>query len=390
MSRVTITTKKAQYAKKFGKLILDDGTVLNGIGFGYSTVVFGEIVFNTGMVGYPETLTDPSYSGQILTLTYPLIGNYGVPDPAIKDDDGISSYFESDKIQVRGLVIHELSMIASHWNLSMTLDEWLYKEKIPGISGIDTRELTKKLRTSGVMMAALAVSDTEIDEAKVKKQLSSAQNYTTEKFMDVVSTKDEQVFGKDKKTVVVIDTGVKNAILRNIREIGYKVVKVPWNSSIEKILSYKPKGVVVSNGPGDPQNCPDTINTAKSLIEKNIPTLGICLGAQILGLAGGADTYKLKYGHRGQNKPCVNLENDQVYVTSQNHGYCISPDTLKNSEFNLWFSNTDDKTVEGIKHKKQKCIAVQFHPEASPGPYDCKFVFEELKNLMEEEKAAKK
>jgi carbamoyl-phosphate synthase small subunit len=390
LSRVTITTKKAQYAKKFGKLILDDGTVLDGIGFGYSTVVFGEIVFNTGMVGYPETLTDPSYSGQILTLTYPLIGNYGVPDPAIKDDDGISSYFESDKIQVRGLVIHELSMIASHWNLSMTLDEWLYKEKISGISGIDTRELTKKLRTSGVMMAALAVSDTEIDEAKVKKQLSSAQNYTTEKFMDVVSTKDEQVFGKDKKTVVVIDTGVKNAILRNIREIGYKVVKVPWNSSIEKILSYKPKGVVVSNGPGDPQNCPDTINTAKSLIEKNIPTLGICLGAQILGLAGGVDTYKLKYGHRGQNKPCVNLENDQVYVTSQNHGYCINPDTLKNSEFNLWFSNTDDKTVEGIKHKKQKCIAVQFHPEASPGPYDCKFVFEELKNLMEEEKAAKK
>lgn len=390
MSRVTITTKKAQYAKKFGKLILDDGTVLDGIGFGYSTVVFGEIVFNTGMVGYPETLTDPSYSGQILTLTYPLIGNYGVPDPAIKDDDGISSYFESDKIQVRGLVIHELSMIASHWNLSMTLDEWLYKEKISGISGIDTRELTKKLRTSGVMMAALAVSDTEIDEAKVKKQLSLAQNYTTEKFMDAVSTKDEQVFGKDKKTVVVIDTGVKNAILRNIIEIGYKVVKVPWNSSIEKILSYKPKGVVVSNGPGDPQNCPDTINTAKSLIEKNIPTLGICLGAQILGLAGGADTYKLKYGHRGQNKPCVNLENDQVYVTSQNHGYCISPDTLKNSEFNLWFSNTDDKTVEGIKHKKQKCIAVQFHPEASPGPYDCKFVFEELKNLMEEEKAAKK
>ncbi len=390
MSRVTITTKKAQYAKKFGKLILDDGTVLDGIGFGYSTAVFGEIVFNTGMVGYPETLTDPSYSGQILTFTYPLIGNYGVPDPAIKDDDGISSYFESDKIQVRGLVIHELSMIASHWNLSMTLDEWLYKEKISGISGIDTRELTKKLRTSGVMMAALAVSDTEIDEAKVKKQLSSAQNYTTEKFMDVVSTKDEQVFGKDKKTVVVIDTGVKNAILRNIREIGYKVVKVPWNSSIEKILSYKPKGVVVSNGPGDPQNCPDTINTAKSLIEKNIPTLGICLGAQILGLAGGVDTYKLKYGHRGQNKPCVNLENDQVYVTSQNHGYCISPDTLKNSEFNLWFSNTDDKTVEGIKHKKQKCIAVQFHPEASPGPYDCKFVFEELKNLMEEEKAAKK
>lgn len=390
MSRVTISTKKAKYAKKFGKLILDDGTVFNGMGFGNSTTVFGELVFNTGMVGYPETLTDPSYSGQILTLTYPLIGNYGVPDPSLQDADGISSFFESDKIQARGLVVHELSLVASHWNLSMTLDEWLYKEKIPGISGIDTRELTKKLRTSGVMMASLTVSDTEINEDEVKKQLSSVQNYNTEKFMEVVSTKDEQVFGKEKNTVVIIDTGVKNAILRNIREIGYKVIKVPWNCSIEKILSFKPKGVVISNGPGDPQNCQDTINTAKSLIEKNIPTLGICLGAQILGLAGGADTYKLKYGHRGQNKPCVNLENNQVYVTSQNHGYCINPESLKKSEFDLWFSNTDDKTVEGIKHKKQKCIAVQFHPEASPGPYDCKFVFEELRDLMEEENTAKK
>ncbi len=376
--------------KKFGKLILDDGTVFDGMGFGYPVAVFGEIVFNTGMVGYTETLTDPSYSGQILTLTYPLIGNYGVPDPAIKDEDGISKYFESDKIQVRGLVIHELSMVASHWNLSLTLDEWLYNQKIPGISGIDTRELTKKLRSSGVMMAALVVSDNEIDEKEIIKQLSSVQKYDNEKFMDSVSTKDEEVFGKEKESVVVVDTGVKNAILRNIREIGYKVIKVPWNTSIEKILSYKPKGIVISNGPGDPQNCPDTIKTAKSLIEKNIPTLGICLGAQIIGLAGGANTYKLKYGHRGQNKPCVNLETNRVYVTSQNHGYCINPESLKNSEFDLWFANTDDQSVEGIKHKKQKCIAVQFHPEASPGPYDCKFVFKELQNLMEEEKAAKK
>ena len=360
------------------------------MGFGFSNTVFGEIVFNTGMVGYPETLTDPSYNGQILTLTYPLIGNYGVPDPEIKDNDGISKFFESDKIQVRGLVIHELSLVASHWNLSLTLDEWLYNEKIPGISGIDTRELTKKLRTKGVMMAALVVSDKEIDEKKIEKQLSDAQNYNSEKFMDDVSTHKDEVFGKEKDSVVVIDTGVKNAILRNIRNIGYKVIKVPWNTSIEKILSYNPKGVVISNGPGDPQKCPDTVKTAKSLIEKNIPTLGICLGAQIIGLAGGADTYKLKYGHRGQNKPCVNLENDQVYVTSQNHGYCINPESIKNSEFDLWFTNADDKTVEGIKHKKQKCIAVQFHPEASPGPYDCKFVFEKLKNLMEEEKSAKK
>ncbi len=390
MSRVTITTKKAKYVNKFGKLILSDGTVLNGEGFGYSTRVFGELVFNTGMVGYTETLTDPSYSGQILTLTYPLIGNYGVPDPSLKDSDGVSKFFESDRIQIRGLVVHDLSMVASHWNMSMTLDEWLNKENVPGISGIDTRALTKKLRTSGVMMAALVVSSKEIDDEEIKKQLITAQDYNSEKFMDIVSTTEEQVFGNEKQTVVVIDTGVKNAIIRNIRNIGYKVVKVPWNTPIEKILSHKPKGVVISNGPGDPQNCSETIDAAKSLIEKNIPTLGICLGAQIIGLAGNADTYKLKYGHRGQNKPCINLDDNHVYVTSQNHGYCINPDSLKNSDFDLWFTNADDKTVEGIKHKNQKCIAVQFHPEASPGPYDCKFIFEKLKTLMEEDTSAKK
>jgi carbamoyl-phosphate synthase small subunit len=382
-TRVTITTKKSSHAKKFGKLIFDDGSVLTGEGFGYSTAVFGEIVFNTGMVGYTEALTDPSYNGQILTLTYPLVGNYGVPDPSIKDDDGIPTFFESDKIQIRGLVVHELSLTASHWNLSMTLDEWLYNEKVPGISGIDTRELTKKLRTSGVMMAALVVSDSEIDVEKIKTQLTSATHYDSEQFMNVVSTKHERVFGRGDKSVVVIDTGAKNAILRNIREIGYKAILVPWNTPYEKIMSYNPKGVVLSSGPGDPQKCSDTIDTAKKLIENNIPTLGICLGAQIIGIAGNTETYKLKYGHRGQNKPCVNLENNQVYVTSQNHGYGITPESLEKSDFNLWFTNADDKTVEGIKHKKQNCVAVQFHPEAAPGPYDCKFVFEELKHLME-------
>lgn len=390
MSRVTISTKKAKFANKIGKLILDDDTILDGWGFGYPTTVFGELVFNTGMVGYTETLTDPSYRGQILTLTYPLVGNYGVPNPNEKDIDNIPKYFESDKIQARGLVVHELSLTASHWNLTMTLDEWLYNEKIPGISGIDTRELTKKLRNSGVMMAALVVSDSAVDVEKIKQQLASAKKYDSEEFMNEVSTKNEIVYGNEKESVVVIDTGVKNAIIRNIRDIGYKVIKVPWDTTIDKILSYRPKGVVISNGPGDPQKCPDTITTAKSLIEKNVPTLGICLGAQIIGLAGNADTYKLKYGHRGQNKPCVNLENNQVYVTSQNHGYCIDPESLKNSEFDLWFTNADDNTVEGIKHKKQKCIAVQFHPEASPGPYDCKFVFEKLKKLMEEGETAKK
>jgi carbamoyl-phosphate synthase small subunit len=266
----------------------------------------------------------------------------------------------------------------------MTLDEWMNNENVPGISGIDTRQLTKILRQSGVMMGALVVSENEIDEDKVKEQLNSAINYNDEKFMDQVSTKKIQIFGKDKKNVVLVDIGAKNAIIRNIRELGYNVIKVPWNTSIEKIESLDPQGVIISNGPGDPEFCQETIKTAKTLIEKNIPMLGICLGAQIIGIAGGAETYKLKYGHRGQNKPCINLDDNQVYVTSQNHGYCINPDSLEKSQFDLWFTNADDKTVEGIKHKDKKCIAVQFHPEASPGPYDCKFVFDKLKKLMEE------
>ena len=200
------------------------------MGFGYSTTVFGEAVFNTGMVGYTEALTDPSYSGQILTLTYPLVGNYGVPDPSKKDKDGISEYFESDRIQARGLVIHDLSMTANHWKLSLTLDEWLYNEKIPGISGIDTRELTKKLRINGVMMAAIAVSEKEIDQSDLKKKLTASQKYVNEEFMNVVSTKEPRVYGTESETVVVIDTGVKNAILRNIRKIGYKVIQLPWNA----------------------------------------------------------------------------------------------------------------------------------------------------------------
>lgn len=414
--RVKIVTKTADYAGKLGKLILDDGTVLDGEGFGGSAVIFGEIVFNTGMVGYVEALTDPSYNGQILTLTYPLVGNYGVPDPAAKDDDGIPKFFESDCIQARGLVVHELSSTASHWNMNMTLDEWMYKEGIPGISNMDTRALTKKLRTGGVMMAALAVSDSEIDVKGIQKELLSATPYTSEQFMDVVSTREPRTYGYapgtmttnkacvadlpdvscddsimsrgsvdnvDERPVIVIDTGTKHAILRSIRALGYRVVMLPWDVQYDEIASYNPKGVVLSSGPGDPEKCTQTITTAKQLIKNDVPTLGICLGAQILGLAGDARTYKLKYGHRGQNKPCVNLETGQVYVTSQNHGYGISPDSLPDSEFEAWFVNADDKTVEGIRHRTNRCIAVQFHPEAAPGPYDCRFVFEDLKQLIE-------
>lgn len=399
-------------------LVLDDGTVLEGEGFGRSTVSYGELVFNTGMVGYTETLTDPSYRGQLLTLTYPLVGNYGVPDPAETDEDGIPRHFESDHIQARGLVVHELSLTASHWRLSMTLDEWMHGHGVPGISGIDTRALTKRLREGGVMMAALAVAShgERVDVDAVRGGLASARRYDSEEFMGEVSTASDVRYdaapaqpgqqpdqkqqrgisanqdaasapssaGKDaaRGPVVVIDTGAKNAIIRSVRRLGYTVVRVPWDAPAGRIMRMNPSGVVISNGPGDPLRCAATIETARALIDGDVPTLGICLGAQIIGLAGGARTYKLKYGHRGQNKSCLNLDDGQVYVTSQNHGYCIDPDSLSGTDFDLWFTNTDDRTVEGIRHRTRRCIAVQFHPEASPGPYDCRFIFERLGALM--------
>ena len=387
-------------------LVLDDGTVLRGGGFGRPSTVYGELVFNTGMVGYTETLTDPSYRGQILTLTYPLVGNYGVPDPAEADEDGIPRHFESDMIQARGLVVHELSAAASHWNLSMTLDEWMHGQGVPGISGLDTRALTKRLREGGVMMAALAVSGGDnsgdggrVDVDAVRENLAAAPRYGSEDLVGEVSTQSAVSYGASagapanlgnetpraptsKGTVVVIDTGAKNAIIRSVRRLGYAAVKVPWDTPAERILSMNPAGVVISNGPGDPERCGPTVETARALIERDVPTLGICLGAQIIGIAGGARTYKLKYGHRGQNKSCLNLDDGQVYVTSQNHGYCIDPDSLGGTDFRLWFSNTDDHTVEGIRHATRRCIAVQFHPEASPGPYDCRFIFERLGALI--------
>lgn len=370
-------------------IVLDDQTVFEGTGFGYPDTVFGEAVFNTGMVGYTETLTDPSYGGQILVMTYPLVGNYGVPDVSKKDQYGIPLYFESDRIQVRGFVIHDLSRTASHWNMAMTLDQWLYSERIPGITGVDTRSLTKLLRTRGVGMAALSVSPNPIDVENLFEHLKDSPRYTNERLVDGVSVDKMVQYGESRRKVVVIDTGVKNAILRNITQMGYAAVQVPYDTPIDTILSYDPAGVIISNGPGDPLHCPQTIDTTRSLIRRHIPTLGICLGAQIISLAGGAKTYKLKYGHRGQNKSCLDVSTGQVYVTSQNHGYAIQQDSLADSEFDLWFTNTDDDTVEGIRHRSSPCIAVQFHPEASPGPYDCEFVFEELKTLMEEDSAKK-
>lgn len=362
--------------------MLEDGTVFDGIGFGYPSEVGGEVVFNTGMVGYTEALTDPSYRGQLLCLTYPLVGNYGVPSLEIKDEYGLPKFFESDRIQAKALLIHELSDIASHWSCSMTLDQWLYRQKIPGIFGIDTRELTKKLRVRGVMMGSLIVSEKPVEESSLRRVLEESK-YEGVNFMPEVSTERAQEYGDPgREAVVVIDTGVKYSIIRNVLRTGYRVVRLPWNATLDQIAQYSPKGVVISNGPGDPKVCTNTVTTAAGLIKSNIPTLGICLGNQILALAAGADTYKLKFGHRGQNKPCLDKRTNQVYVTSQNHGYGIDPKTLSKTGFKVWFSNADDNTVEGIEHKTRPVIAVQFHPEASPGPYDCMFVFDRFKEVM--------
>jgi carbamoyl-phosphate synthase small subunit len=366
-----------------GKLMLDDGTVLSGIGFGYPRETAGEVIFNTGMVGYTETLTDPSYRGQILCMTYPLIGNYGVPSKKIQDQYGLPKYFESEQIQVKGLLIHNLSNIASHWTCIKTLDQWLYEEKIPGIYGIDTRELTKKLRVKGVMMGAMSVSETSITNESRLIELINQENYEGRNFMSEVSVNKPCQYGdKNKECIVLLDTGTKYSIIRNIIGSGYNALLLPWNSSYEDIVRYNPVGVIISNGPGDPRVCKGTIQTATKLIDSSTPTLGVCLGNQILALAAGAETFKLKFGHRAQNKPCREMNNGQTYITSQNHGYGIDPESLKGTGFKIWFSNVDDSTVEGIEHEEKPIIAVQFHPEASPGPYDCMFVFDRFKELI--------
>jgi carbamoyl-phosphate synthase small subunit len=334
------------------------------------------------MVGYTEAITDPSYRGQILCLTYPLIGNYGVPSYELKDKFGLPKYFESDKIQIKGLLIHGLSDVASHWSCVKTLDEWLFEEKVPGIYGIDTRELTKKLRVNGVMNGAVSVSKGSIDEVRLSK-LAKSDDYEGRNFMPEVSINQPSEYGSNNnECIVLLDTGTKYSIIRNIVRIGYRVIRLPWDTPYEKINSYGPRGVVISNGPGDPKACTATVKTASELIEKSIPTLGICLGNQILALAGGALTYKLKFGHRGQNKPCRDLNNNQTYITSQNHGYGIDPRGLDKTGFKIWFSNIDDNTIEGIEHEAKPIIAVQFHPEASPGPNDCMFIFDRFKQII--------
>lgn len=374
-------TSKSQKAV----LVLEDGSCFFGSGFGASKKVSGEIVFSTSMVGYPEALTDPSYKGQILTLTYPLIGNYGVPSFSDLEWD-IPRNFEFERIQVTGLVIHELCEKPHHWASTKTLDEWLKSENVPGIYGIDTRKLTKKLRVKGVMLGILQVFE-EGKEPHIEtllKEIETVLDPNLTNLVEEVSTKEPIHYevGASKR-IALIDCGVKYSILRNLLKRNVDVIRVPYNFSAKEILEYNPKGVIISNGPGDPKKCQKTIDCVKELIEEDIPLMGICLGNQILALALGGDTYKLKYGHRSQNQPVLDLKTGRCYITTQNHGYAVSTDSNKEKNFETWFINANDKTVEGIRHKSKRVFAVQWHPEASPGPYDTEFFFDEFLKLME-------
>jgi len=363
-------------------LVLEDGFHFVGQGFGAVKKVSGEVVFSTSMVGYPEALTDPSYKGQILTLTYPLIGNYGVPPPDI--ELGIPLYFESESIKVTGLIIHELCREPYHWASTRTLDEWLKSENVPGIYGIDTRKLTKKLRTEGVMLGILQVCE-EGEEPDIEKLRKEAEKIPDPNLRDLVGevTIKEPIRHeiRGNKTVVLIDCGVKYGILRNLLKRGINVVRVPYNFSAKEIMEYDPSGVIISNGPGDPKKCVKTIECVRELVEEDVPVMGICLGTQILTLALGGDTYKMRYGHRSQNQPVIDLETSKCYITTQNHGYAVNLDSVYGTDLKVWFMNANDKTVEGVKHTSRSAFAFQWHPEASPGPYDTEFLFDEFLKL---------
>ena len=370
-------------AKDEALLLLEDGSIFFGQSFGSKTPTVGEVVFNTGMVGYLESITDPSYAGQILCFTYPQLGNYGVPPYEDLDPLGLPRSFESDSIKVKGIVVQEACSSPSHWASRLTLAQWLESEGIPGIQGVDTRALVTKLREAGVMMGILACGGEARDRDALAERLRKSAKYSSQNFVKGVSVSKPVVYGSSDKKVVLLDCGTKFGIVRNLLRRGFQVVRVPYDTTYAQVMKYSPVGVVVCNGPGDPQILTETSDCVGSIVGSDVPTLGICLGQQVVGMSQGVKTFKLPYGHRGQNKPCLDLTTGRGYVTSQNHGYALEMDSLSKSELRPWFVNADDGTVEGIFHADKPCIAVQFHPEATPGPYDTEFVFDRFVDMTE-------
>lgn len=375
-------------------LALEDGTVFHGNAFGATATACGEVCFNTSMTGYQEILTDPSYKGQIVTMTYPEIGNCGINSIDI----------ESYQPHVSGFVVRELSPTASNWRAEKPLDEYLKTNGIPGVEGIDTRALTKKLRVHGVLNGIISTDDITEEEA-VKEAVNWPGMKGTD-YAKVVTHKNafswdeleqpNQDFtlprGAETKTqsstlppaeipIVVYDYGVKYNILRCLRRLGFNIQVIPATATSQEALAYKPACLFLSNGPGDPASMDYAVKNVKELVEYGLPTFGICLGHQILGQALGAKTFKLKFGHRGANQPVKDLETGRIEITSQNHGFAVDPDTLP-SEVRVDRINLNDETVEGLKHRSKPVSSVQYHPEGSPGPHDSQSLFTNFKNLV--------
>ncbi len=365
-------------------LMLRDGRYFQGIGFGATKRVTGELVFTTITgAGYNETLTDPSYKGQIVVMTHPLVGNYGVPAWE-KDECGITKYFESDSIKVSGFVVNECCKNPSHYESVKSLSEFLLEEHVPGIEWIDTRAITKILREEGVQLGLLEVFNPgeKPDIDRLIEEMKKAEDPNLRNLASEVSTPNVKRYtpANPKAKVVVIDLGVKLNIIRNLSARNLEVIIVPHNFSYDKIAALNPDGVLISNGPGDPSVYKPAIETCRSLIINNVPTMGICLGNQIIGLAAGGSAYKLKYGHRGGNKTVIDPKTNRCYITSQNHGYCVKD--FEQSGFKEFLKNIDDGSNEGIIHESKPIFSVQFHPEASPGPYDSLYLFDKFIDFM--------
>jgi carbamoyl-phosphate synthase small subunit len=352
---------------KKAKLTLEDGTVFEGKSFGSENPVAGEVVFYTAMTGYPESLTDPSYTGQILVSTYPMIGNYGVPFGEIQE--GIHKFFESNKVHISGLIIADYSFEFSHWNAEKSLSDWLKEYDVPGIFDVDTRALTKILREKGSMLGKIEFDNEDID----------FYDPNVENLVARVSCTQREVYGNGGLRVVLIDCGVKNNIIRCLLKRGATVIRVPWDYDFS---GEDYDGVFISNGPGDPAMCNETVQNIQKIIDDDKPVMGICLGNQLLARAAGADTYKLKYGHRSHNQPVLLHGTDKCYISSQNHGYAVATETLP-ADWEPLFTNVNDNTNEGIRHKTKPFFSTQFHPEASSGPTDTEFLFDDfIQNIL--------